>query len=263
MIGLKLVYYMYISKDMLDSIQYRYHFVCLEHYAHIFDEYDIVLAVDDLEDNDTIIKAEKIFLDIGFNKNVSFHIIKNDYDLREVSAFKTEILDRLYDETKLVFFAHGKGITHSWDENLKEWILAMYYFSLYDIGLVKKNLVEDIALFHGFLVCKNYIPNKNDWFYPGTFYWINLMQLSQEIEKHPIPPIANRSYAELFPGNIIDVDAKDSWLRRATFPGTYVLLGNPDLYNFFTESKKLVYTDEQLEGFSNFVKFIDDKVYNN
>lgn len=260
MIGLKLVYYLYISKDCINSIQYKYHFACLEYYAKVFDEYDIVLATDDLSDEDTINKVEKKFLDIGFTKNVSFHVIKNDYDLREVSAFKSEIIDKLDIEDKLVMFGHGKGITHPWNEHLKEWVLAMYYFNLFDIDLLKKCMVVDMSIFHGFFVCCNNIPNRYEWYFPGTFYWINPMQLVQEIREVPNINVGNRSYAELFPGNIVDINSNSSWVPRVTFPGKYVLLGNPDLYKGFTESKKIIYSEEQLNGFNNFVKYIDNKI---
>ena len=107
-----LLYYLYITNDFFERITNLANIECLRKYSYIFDEARIILSIDDTKNFQLINKVEHLFLDMGFNGNVSFTVHKND-EYRESRIVKSEIADKLreYGED-LVFFAHGKGYSN-------------------------------------------------------------------------------------------------------------------------------------------------------
>ena len=73
----KLIFHFYIPDDWDTHPIINLHFKLLRHYANFFDEVKFILAIDNTEDIDTILKIENGLIDIGFH-NVEFKIIKNN-----------------------------------------------------------------------------------------------------------------------------------------------------------------------------------------
>ena len=73
-----LIYYLYITDDFFSRITNLANIECLRRYSWIFDEARIYLSIDDVNNFELINKIEHLFIDMGFNGNVSFVIHKNN-----------------------------------------------------------------------------------------------------------------------------------------------------------------------------------------
>lgn len=255
----RLVYYFYLTRDVVDSELYNLHFSCLEKYANIFDEMFFVVSVDDTEDVSLINGFEKRILGLHKRGTISIEIHKND-EFRESYAFKKYVVDRLSDNV-LTFFAHGKGVTNMEKyskEEIYQWITAMYFYSLNFIDEVDEMLVEKKFMSYGSFLTHNEKDesNKFKWFYIGTFFWVNNGKLMQYIRNNSIdfPTLNDRFYDEEFLGNIYDCWPK----RTAASHKNAFLVNATDFYHFFTHYLDCIYEDRT--DFNNFYEEICSKI---
>ncbi len=267
---LKLVYHLYVPEGPLPEI-YKYHFTCLKYFANVFDECVFVLSMDNIDDIDTIKAIELKLLNIVNYKNVTFNVIQNDSNMREVQTFKTEVLDKLSGNDDLIFFAHSKGMTNNYNDSLITWICAMYYFSLGDLATMKYRLVGSVVrLFYGpvsYYGCKSVGTPIYKWMYPGTFYWINMRSLYNYSKTHEFPRIESRCYAENFPGNLtplkdaplhqqLGISSSDYFYDDAGAEAVY------DCYNDFYHILGSCFSLERVEKLQEFKKYIEENLEN-
>lgn len=257
---LKFVYYFYAPKQEFPLI-YDYHFACLKRFNNVFDEVLIVLSVDDITDYDYINSLKIKFIEIfKYTKTLTFKVYKNDYYYREALAFKNEIVDTISTSDSLTFFAHSKGFTNDFNENLKYWTCAMYYFNLRDIEEVKTNLTTEITVFYSYLVMRgSEIPTKYKWHFPGTFYWINCPFLYLDKGTN-FPELTNRWYAEMFPGNMYELSSNVFQIHKARWAADYFLEGNYNCYDDFTYLLSLAFSENDRKMLDDFVNDIDREI---
>lgn len=225
----KLLYYLYVTPDFFERITNLVNVECLREYAHIFDEAVIYLSLDDVNDIETIKKVEHLFLDLGFNGNITFKIHQND-SYRESAIVKSEIADKLYETEGLIFFGHGKGFTNldrGYDKiSMLHWIVGNYYLSL-EFAQEGVDLITGMNTFCTYgsfpLVLHREQPYANDllgkselylgrikynWCFSGTFFWLNPGKLYDHLAifHQEIPRIFDRYYSEKFLGNVMSYE---------------------------------------------------------
>ena len=241
----KLVFYFYITDDCLERKINQIHMQCLKHYASEFDEILFCLSIDDRTNTELIRKIEGYLIsEIKCNGNISFKIYNNT-NLREAIAFKNEIADHIGDDD-LVFFAHNKGVTNesTYDrDNIYKWVSAMYYYSLNFMDEVERRLIAEVPLSYGPCLTVNEGTElsmaKYDWWYIGTFFWINSKKLKIYMDKWhiEIPDISNRFYAEDFLGSIYP----RPWF--ASSHNDRYILNATDYYTHAVEYLEILYED--------------------
>jgi len=254
-IKLRLVYYFWLPDNGFNEM-YDLHFKCLEKFSNIFNESIFFIAVDDINNKETLKVAADIenkLINIGFFKNVTFNIIENNKTLREAKVFKEEISDKLINLDGLTFFAHTKGIsTYNVNvENNKAWVAAMYYFNLKFIEEVKYYLCQCMFNSYGFFRCfdKEFDHIKNRWMYCGSFMWLNCQKIHHYINSQNItvPELYDRGFAEDFVGNVTlwtCSASKGNWLTQ-----------KQDMYNKCIELLNVFTTSEEdLIEFKKFLK---------
>lgn len=240
----RLVFYFYLTNDLIDSELYKTHFACLDRYKDIFDEMVFVISVDDVTDTDLIHKFEERLSGLHTRGNIMFDIHKND-EFRENYAFKKYVVDRLDDDV-ITFFGHGKGVSNlnHYDKNvIFSWILGMYFYSLNFIDEVEECLIDRKFISYGSFLTKNEKDktNKYSWFYIGTFFWVNNGKLLQYIKNNNIdfPRLNDRFYDEEFLGNIYNC-----WPERTAASHQNMFLTNAvDFYNYFEDYLNLIYKE--------------------
>lgn len=263
-IGLKkrLVYHLYVPDHYVPEI-YKYHFACLKYFANVFDEYVINLVMENPDDADTIKKMEIMFLSYMY-KNITFNVVQNDKNIREVYTFKTEIIDKISSSNTLTFFAHSKGMTNDFNESLIRWICYMYYFSLNFIdNMYYKLLGSTPRIFYGPMIYYADIltPVKYHWLYPGSFYWINMPSLYNYSLMYPLPKIEGRCYAENFPGNITNLKTAALHEQLGVAEADYYFddCYATSMYDFYNDCQtplNYCFMPERLEKFYEFENYI-------
>lgn len=259
-IKLRLVYYMWIPSDGMKDDFFDVHFKCLERYANVFDESRFYLAIDDVNDTDKIREIEEKLISIGFVKNVSFTIVKNNPQLREAKVFKTEIADKLAELDGLTFFAHSKGtFSHKrFDEksNLM-WVSAMYFFNLEYINEMIWWMTETCSNSYGFfrLYDTTWMSHiTNTWMYAGTFMWLNCQKIDHYITSNKVkmPELYDKGYAEDFVGNTT------KWSFSSSKGGWIVTLA--DFYDKCEEYLPMYFGDDK-GPYNDFLEFFKT-IYN-
>lgn len=254
---IRLVYHFYINDNTLQSELTKLHFACLKQYSLLFSDVLFVISLDDITRYDLISAVESKLCSLQFRGNLRFKIIKNDPYMREVDTFKSEIFDKLNDLDGITFFAHNKGTTNNYDDNLMYWIVAMYYFNLNYIEDVLKNLISyNSCIFYGPNPVADTSENKGNqawnntysWVYPGTFYWINTKRAYVQMKNNNIDVLFdNRFAAENFPGNLCKLE---KW--TAGYPTDFYGINFCDWYHSTKAYIKSMVNETELEKFDNF-----------
>ena len=272
-----LIYYLYITDDFFSRITNLANIECLRRYSWIFDEARIYLSIDDVNNFELINKIEHLFIDMGFNGNVSFVIHKND-EYRESRIVKEQIADNLkqYGED-LIFFAHGKGFSNldtGYDkESMLHWVVGCYYMSLEfaneGIGLITgMNTFSTYGSFPLVMKKKKKMPGdyltkdeqylgriKYHWCFSGTFFWLNPAKLYDHLAifRQETPLIFDRYYSEKYLGNVM------SYESNATGHNLIYLWGTNNMYNDgVAESciRFILREDEAIEKYYEFYRSI-------
>lgn len=251
----RLIFYFYTFNGFLDNRAIQIHLRCLSHYCNVFDEALFIISIDDIEDDKLIFDTETEILKCGF-RNIQFKVHKNN-SYCESQPFFEEIVSKLDVLDGLTFFGHTKGITNVLKndvviESIDAWILGMYYLNLEFIDEVEKSLCYTPHRFYGaFLTdCKD--PWYKQFFYAGTFYWINCPYVWNDavakIVKLPTT-FNHRNFAESFPGLLYEWNngrhGLDSHCKRILYLNDFYkkshtsipfLTGCEDGYNKFKEA---------------------------
>jgi hypothetical protein len=106
---------------------------------------------------------------------------ENNRKLGEVLPFiKMLTLLRDIDPIGITFYAHAKGVSPKYNNNIKIsrnikiWRNILYYFNLGDFNMVK----EKLTTYTSFGCMKRF---KKAWYYAGTFFWFD----NEKIFTHP------------------------------------------------------------------------------
>ena len=274
MICKKLIYYFYLTEDFEENRGNKINFACLSRYAHIFDSVDIYISTDDTSRYDLIRRAEAKFVSLPFKGDLSFRIVKNG-PYMESAVIKSEILDKLGSLDSLVFFAHAKGYSSLEKyqgniDDIERWITGCYYLSLEYINEMEETIGDTSKYlsmaFGSFPIVSpkkiedndegmgtwNYrFPGriKYNWFYSGTFFWINTNKLYNYINIYSpaIPKVEDRYFGERMLGNIFPYD------RNATGHNSRFLYPC-NFYNegVATSNIEFILEEGELEHFNKF-----------
>ena len=250
----RLIFHMWIPPK--GSTQYELpenlHFACLKRFSNVFTEALFILSTDDVNDSDTLSLYKSRILSCGFNRNVTFKVIENTM-YYESLTFYNEIASKLSELDGLTFFGHSKGLTnyHGNEENTIYWVLASYYFNLNWMDEVERMLLSYQQYYYGTLLSLvDTIPNRYKWYYAGTFMWINTRKLNEYGVKYDgavVPPLVDRSYSELFPGNMTD-----RYPVAGSHGFKFYCYGND--YNAAKERALGLCDESEVEGFETFVR---------
>ena len=219
---LQLIYIFYIADDACNNEIYELHYNLLNKISKIFDKITIIITYNGSYYDDVVYRVKSRLLNILECANVTFIYEQNDPEFREGIIYKKYIIDKLGDYNDyLTFFGHTKGVTNQFGlaniENLKLWIFAMYYLNFNWLTEMRRKLntysLNEKYMTYGAIYFKNFRHNNiHNWFYSGSFYWMNTRLINEYIKENNIdltPFIVEENErlmrcAELFPGSIID-----------------------------------------------------------
>ena len=192
---LQLIYSFYIADNECNNAIYKLHYNMIQKISSLFDKIIIIICHNGSEYDDVVRRIKFKFIDILNCKNISIIYEQNIKEYREGIIYKKYIIDKLNDYDGLTFFAHSKGVSNDYGlkyiDNLKLWIYSMYYLNFNWIDEVK-NYIGEYSTFgnkycYGALYFKDHRHNNiHNWFYSGSFQWINTKKLYKYIKENNI-----------------------------------------------------------------------------
>lgn len=218
----QMIYNFYVADNECNNPIYGLHYYYIKKYSSIFDKIIFIITYNGNMNDDIIYRIKAKLISICKCNHIQFIYEYNIPRYREGIIFKKYIIDKLDDYNDyLTFFAHTKGVTNKVGidnpDNLYKWICAMYElnFSWLDevYSKLNANAVKYDYISYGALYFKDYRHNNiNNWFYSGSFQWLNTYKLSKHIKENNIdikPFICDgderlKRCAELFIGSCID-----------------------------------------------------------
>ena len=223
-----MIYSFYIADNECNNEIYELHYNMINQISFLFDKITIIICHDGNHYDDIVKRIKFKFIDILNCNNISIIYEQNIKKYREGIIYKKYIIDKLdqYDDY-ITFFAHSKGVTNinglSNLDNLKLWIFSLYYLNFKWINEVKRKLntysiLNNYTQLHdyfsyGCLYFKDYRHNNiNNWFYSGSFQWLNTYKINKYIKENNIninqficeEDERLKRCAELFIGSIFD-----------------------------------------------------------
>ena len=206
----RLVFYFFTFENFMDNRAIKIHLKCLKHYAHVFDEALFIISLNDTDNSKLIFDTESELLKLGF-KDIRFKVHKNNAYC-EGQPFFEEIVEKLKYLDGLTFFGHTKGVTNVCKldanfESLDAWLLGMYYLNLEFIEEVEVSLCYEPHRFYGAFLMNNEDGKGVNWFYSGTFFWMNCQTIYLDNVAGDVEiPIQchQRGFAETLPGLLYD-----------------------------------------------------------
>lgn len=269
-----LIFYLYVTDDFFERKTNLVTIECLRRYSYIFDCADFYLSLDDTNNYELIQRIEALIIELGFKREISFHIHQND-SFRESKVFKEELVDKLKEmDDEIVFFAHGKGFTNleQYEENsMIHWLLGCYYLSLEFVEEAEAlitgmntfsaygsfPLVLEKRQLGGDLLAKEelYLGRiKYMWCYSGTFFWINPPKIVDHmaIFGQEIPKIFDRYYSEKFLGNVM------SYPSNATGHHLRYLYSGNNMYNDGVAESCIQFILGEPEEIADYYKFREE-----
>jgi len=266
----RLVFHFFIAKDWRTNPIYKIHFNCLDYYKECFDEAYFALSLEDPNDIDSLYEVKQKLVDIfrALDK-IEFERVPNT-DFCECPTFKSQIAERI-GKDDFVFFAHTKGVMNIKEfekDKVYQWICGLYYFSLneqkQDKGFLDRIFINNTHFIsYGSFKLQFYLKhktfNKYEWYYCGTFFWINSKRLSDyiRINETKLPEMSDRFYSENFLGNIYPLIE-----NNPVFPGSYEIKGTD--FQFLQYNKPvsidaipyyiefLLRTEEEIKDYNSF-----------
>jgi len=224
---LQMIYSFFIADNECNNEVYELHYNMLNQISHVFDKIIFIICHNGNIYDDVVKRVKYKLIDITNCNNISFIYEQNIPEYREGIIYKKYIIDKLdqYDEY-ITFFGHTKGVSNPNGlnnlDNLKLWIFALYYLNFKWIDEVKHKLnthlitnkyLKNDYFSYGCLYFKDYRHNNiNNWFYSGSFQWLNTYKINKYIKDNNIninPFICNederlKRCAELFTGSIFN-----------------------------------------------------------
>ena len=217
-----MIYSFYIADNDCNNEIYELHYNMIHKISSLFDKITIIICYDGTKYDDIVKRVKFKFIDILDCKNISIIYEQNIKEYREGIIYKKYIIDKLsqYDDY-LTFFGHSKGVTNKDGlenlDNLKLWIFSLYYLNFKWIDEVKRKLntysIANDYFSYGGIYFKDYRHNNiNNWFYSGSFQWLNTYKINKYIKENNIdiyPFICKederlKRCAELFIGSIFN-----------------------------------------------------------
>ena len=204
----KLVFHFYFGDEWKTNPIVKIHLNCLRHYCNIFDDVEIVIAVNNPKDKKKTREIKETILRYIDNNRISL-IVEENTPLREAKTFYNEVLNGDEQYNGIIFFGHSKGYSNLNGENNKdaivEWICGLYFLSLEFADEAYKKLAYGTEKNNGvcygsFLQITDNGMVHSEYPYSGTFYWINVNTIKHNDFK--IPFLDNRFYAEKFPSDL-------------------------------------------------------------
>lgn len=196
---LQIIYTFYIGDNECNNKIYQLHYYWIEYISQYVDKITFIIMHNGNIWDDIVLRVKSKILSIIKSKEVNIIVEPNYAEYREGYYYKKYIIDKLDDYNNyLTFFAHSKGISNPDNyqhlENLFEWINGMYYFNFNYINEMKAKLsnynVYDFTnnyITFGTLYFKDYRHNNiHNWFYSGSFHWVNTSKLSKYIKENNI-----------------------------------------------------------------------------
>ena len=199
----KLVFAFSVFENCIDNRAIKIHLGSLRYYKHIFDEALFVF----MGERKYALPIIKELLAINFNE-IQFKFREID-GLWESGVLYNEIVNTDENDDKLIFFGHTKGVTNynKFDNelNFDRWITGLYFFNFeaykgIQEGLILNLYTETFGTFKYDIDNELISKNKCMTIYCGSFYWLNIGKIKSHCKK--MPPLYNRWYAELFPGDV-------------------------------------------------------------
>ena len=258
----KLIFHFYIPDDWDTHPIVKLHFKLLRRYVNFFDEVKFVLAIDNTEDIDTILKIENGLIDFGFH-NVEFMIIKNNPLFRESITFHDDFVLGIKHYDGVLYFGHSKGIFdisgYGNDYSpISHWVCIMYYQAFSD------SYFYEISSNSPYLIIgsNKCIINTNGrqfsfyakygYCYGGTFFGINCPKLVEWSKKNDVnieTPLSGMYCSEQYPGYVIPIEL--AYGRSVIYPA---------LNNIYLDDKiaiKLNFTKTEQEEYLRFYDSIE------
>ena len=276
----RLIYYFYLTPDFKENLANRINLECLGRYARVFDSAEIYLSLDDTDDDALIRAAEIEFVSMPFRGDISFRIIQNT-EFCESKVIKEEILDKISEIDDSVFFAHAKGYTNVETyadrmDSVQKWIVGCYFLSLEFMDEVDKFVMGGSApeiTYGSFPVCAQHkitedeftkdfasiFPGriKYNWYYSGTFFWLNGKKMHNYINvfSPTLPKMDSRYFGERMLGNIYRYYSNAiGHNSRMIFPCNFYNEGTID------EVLEFILEGDEHERFDNFYNSVISKV---
>lgn len=253
----RLIFYFYTFDGFKENRAVKIHLSCLKHYSSVFDEALFIIFLDDAEDKELIYETEAEILKIGL-KDVRFKVHKNNWYC-EAQPFFDEIVGKLKSLDGLTFFGHTKGITNYQKpdvsrDSLDAWLIGMYYLNLQFLDEVEFEMIYSLARFYGAFLTENSEHPGVDWFYSGTFYWLNCLMIHNDSligEKEMPVSCHQRGFAESFPGLLYKPFEMSSHERAFLYPY--------DAYFKACEAVEFL-AGKDMEGFEKLRKEITEQI---
>ena len=217
-----MIYSFYIGDNECNNEIYELHYNMIHQISSVFDKITIIICHNGNINDDVVKRIKFKFISILDCNNISFIYEHNIQKYREGIIYKKYIIDKLGDYNDyLTFFAHSKGITNidglNNIDNLKMWIFGLYYLNFRWINEVIRKLntyaLQGDYFSYGGIYFKDYRHNNiHDWFYSGSFQWLNTYKINKYINENNIDINSFvcdederlKRCAELFIGSIYD-----------------------------------------------------------
>ena len=219
---LQMIYNLYVNDDQCNNDIYRLHYLLLKKYTPNFDRVKIIITHNGNMYDDVIYRIRAVLVDVCDCNDVEIIYEQNNTEFREGIIFKKYVIDKMNEyDGWLTFFGHSKGVSNAYGhqhlDNLYKWIYIAWLLNFEYLYEVKAKLSGKYNghdyISYGSLYFKDYRHNNiNNWFYSGSFFWVNTEKLRKHIKENNIDisefikPEAERlkRCAELFLGYCFD-----------------------------------------------------------
>ena len=203
MIKKHLIFHFFVPEDYETNIAIRMHYACLWKYHEIFDKAEFFISSTE-NSKKYVSLVKKSLINIFDCDDIRIKEIEND-EFCEGRTLNDYVINRLGDfKDEIVFFGHTKGVTKVEGDDYErflKWIFALYYFSFEFMEECEKKLIY--AYMGRFRAFFGPMMSENGKYaiYPGTFYWLNPMEIKNDLDNGDIkiPKLSNRAFAEGFP----------------------------------------------------------------
>lgn len=205
---------------------WRVHFDRLAQYRNAWDGRAVVVAAFD-QTTERGTELSDAALKIG----AELVAVENDHVLGEAAHFKAS-LDLFKEESGSIFYAHGKGVTHTWYlENAVAWADGMYLLNLREPRMIDRILQQYKAVgafrkvgWHG----------NAPWHFSGSFFWVDL---ASALAANTDASKLDRYGTEGFPGRAVPLE-KSFCLTPEDHPWT----------NLYQQKLSMAYCERQLNN---------------
>lgn len=174
---------------------WEWHIERLAKYSSVFTGRRVIMAAldKDSESKDTVERAvEKVAATVMYVDNLP---------AMAESAHLSAGLQQFAGEAGNLFYAHAKGVTHTWYlHNVLAWADGMYLLNLEDPELIDRLLTRYKAV--GAFRLTGWHGGAH-WHYSGSFFWL---RLNAALQAQVLPQMPDRYSVEGFPGRAVSFE---------------------------------------------------------